>query len=89
LQDDLMIASKLFEGLTDQLTQLLGEAPQRTQQEIRSSISLIVQSALSRLELVTREEFDAQSDVLARTRALVDQLETRVAELERGADSAS
>ncbi len=80
-----MIASKLFEGLTDQLTQLLGEAPQRTQQEIRSSISLIVQSALSRLELVTREEFDAQSEVLARTRALVDQLETRLAELEHNA----
>ena len=77
-----MSASKLFEGLTEQLSQLLGEAPQQTQQEIRNSVSLIVQSALSRLELVTREEFDAQSDVLARTRALVDQFEQRLNELE-------
>lgn len=77
-----MISSKLFEGLTEQLSQLLGEAPQQTQQEIRNSVSLIVQSALSRLELVTREEFDAQSDVLARTRAMVEQLEQRLAELE-------
>lgn len=77
-----MISAKLFEGLTDQLSQLLGEVPQQTQQEVRNSVALIVQNALSRLELVTREEFDAQSDVLARTRALVEQLEQRLAELE-------
>jgi len=78
-----MIQSKLLEGLNEQLTQLLGEGPKRTQQEIRSSINLIVQSAFSRLELVTREEFDAQQEVLLRTRSLVDGLEKRVAELER------
>ncbi len=82
-----MISAKLFEGLTDQLSQLLGEVPQQTQQEVRNSVGLIVQNALSRLELVTREEFDAQSDVLARTRALVEQLEQRLAELEGGKSS--
>lgn len=77
-----MIPSKLLEGLNDQLTQLLGEGPKRTQQEIRNSINLIVQSAFSRLELVTREEFDTQQEVLMRTRSLVDELAKRVAELE-------
>jgi BMFP domain-containing protein YqiC len=37
---------------------------------------------LRRLDLVTREEFDVQSQVLARTRAKVDALERAVAELE-------
>jgi len=37
---------------------------------------------LRRLDLVTREEFDVQTQVLARTRAMVDELERRVAELE-------
>ena len=39
-------------------------------------------SVLSRLELVTREEFDAQQAVLLKTREKVDALEKRVAELE-------
>jgi BMFP domain-containing protein YqiC len=37
----------------------------------------------ARLDLVTREEFDVQSQVLARTRARLEELEARVAELER------
>ena len=77
-----MIPSKLLEGLNEQLTQLLGEGPKRTQQEIRNSINLIVQSAFSRLELVTREEFDTQHEVLMRTRTLVEGLSKRVAALE-------
>jgi ubiquinone biosynthesis accessory factor UbiK len=36
----------------------------------------------SRLDLVTREEFDIQSQVLAKTRAKLEALEARVAELE-------
>ncbi|MNU02515.1 Membrane fusogenic activity [compost metagenome] len=39
----------------------------------------------ARLDLVTREEFDVQSQVLARTRARLEELEGRVAELERRA----
>jgi BMFP domain-containing protein YqiC len=42
---------------------------------------------LRRLELVTREEFDVQSQLLARTRARVEELEQRVAELEAGVSS--
>lgn len=84
-----MIPSKLLEGLNDQLTQLLGEGPKRTQQEIRNSINLIVQSAFTRLELVTRDEFDTQQEVLLRTRALVDGLEQRVAALEASAQPES
>ena len=87
-----MIAPKLLEGLNDQLMQLFGEGPQKTQEELKRGANQILQSAFSRLELVTREEFDTQQEVLARTRALVDALEKRVAELEAekagGADNA-
>ena len=40
------------------------------------------QSVFSRLDLVTREEFDVQAKVLARSRAKLEQLEKQVAELE-------
>jgi len=77
-----MIRSKLFETLNEQVTQLLGEGPHKTQEELRRSVHLVLQGALSRLDLVTREEFDAQSEVLGRTRMLVERLEARLNQLE-------
>ncbi len=78
-----MIAPKLLEGLNEQLVQLLGEGPQKTREELKKGADQILQSAFSRLDLVTREEFDTQREVLLRTRSLVDALEQRVAELEQ------
>jgi BMFP domain-containing protein YqiC len=43
----------------------------------------VLQSGLRRLDLVSREEFDAQTRVLLRSRELLAALEVRVAELER------
>lgn len=48
----------------------------------RKELHTAVQAALSRLDLVTREEFDAQAAVLARSRARLEALEARLAELE-------
>ncbi len=76
-----MIAPKLIEGLNEQLAQLFGDSPQKTQEELKRGANQILQSAFSRLDLVTREEFDAQQEVLMRTRSLVDALEQKVAEL--------
>ena len=80
-----MIPTQLLDGLSEQLGQLLGQAPQQTRDELRNSINLILQSAFSRLELVSRDEFDAQAEVLQRTRALVTELEQRLAALEQNA----
>ena len=41
-----------------------------------------LQSALGKLDLVTREEFDAQSELLARSRIKLEALEKQLAELE-------
>lgn len=49
----------------------------------------LLQSALSKMDLVTREEFDAQSAVLARTREKVDALEKVVAEIQAQLESGS
>lgn len=50
--------------------------------DIERNTKALVGHALSRMDLVTREEFDAQARVLARTRELVEALEARVAALE-------
>jgi hypothetical protein len=54
-------------------------------QDLRSNFHDVLTQGLRRLELVTREEFDVQSQVLARTRAKVDELERRIAEIEADA----
>ena len=50
--------------------------------DIEKNVKAMLQGGLARLDLVTREEFDTQARVLARTREKLEQLEVRVAELE-------
>ncbi len=47
-----------------------------------SRLKPLIESALRKLNLVTREEFDAQAEVLARTRKLLNELEKRLDQLE-------
>ena len=49
--------------------------------EVDKSVRALAQSALTRLDVVSREEFDAQSEILQQTRAKVVVLEAQLAEL--------
>lgn len=53
------------------------------QQDLEANFRAVLRAALGRLDLVTRDEFDAQTKVLERTRAKAEALEARLAELER------
>ena len=50
--------------------------------DIEKNVKALLQGGLARLDLVTRQEFDTQARVLARTREKLERLEMRVAELE-------
>ena len=54
----------------------------QAQEDLRANFRDVLMQGLRRLELVTREEFDVQSQVLARTRARLEELERQVARLE-------
>lgn len=69
--------------LADQLRALLPESAALAGDEVRQSLKVFLESWLSRLNLVTREEFDAQTALLARTREKLEKLEVLIAELER------
>jgi len=72
----------LFDTLSTQASRLFsGEVP-LPPAELEAQLKALLQSALGRLDLVTREEFDSQMTVLARTRARLEALEAKVAELE-------
>ena len=51
-------------------------------EDMERNFKSLLQSALNRLDLVTREEFDVQMAVLSRTREKLEALETRLTELE-------
>lgn len=72
----------VFEALSQQASRLFaGESP-LPKAELESQFRALMQSAFSKLDLVSREEFDSQMLVLARTRARLEALEAKVAELE-------
>jgi BMFP domain-containing protein YqiC len=52
-------------------------------QEVEKNLRAALTAALAKLDLVTREELDVQTAVLARTRARLEELEKQVAELEK------
>ena len=77
-----MINPTIIAKIGQQIASLMPEQAKATQQEVERNIQAILQSAFAKLELVTREEFDAQTAVLQRTREKLEQLEAQVAALE-------
>jgi BMFP domain-containing protein YqiC len=69
------LAAKLADAIPDGVKHAGGEAKQQFEK--------ILKAGLSKMDLVTREEFDVQTKVLARTREKLTTLETQLAELEK------
>lgn len=67
----------------DELSQKLsGIAARGPAADVEKNARATMQSLFGRLDLVTREEFDVQTEVLLRTRQELEALQARVAELE-------
>ncbi|HSF58026.1 MAG TPA: accessory factor UbiK family protein [Candidatus Binatia bacterium] len=78
-----MIRQQIFDEINQRLKALFEQSPAK---DLEKNLRAMLQDLFSRLDLVTREDFDVQSEVLKRTREKLDQLESRIAQLE--ADSA-
>lgn len=78
-----MLAPKaLLDALSDQASRLFSGDTAQPRAELEGQFKALMQSAFSKLDLVSREEFDSQMVVLARTRARLEALEAQVAELD-------
>lgn len=78
-----MLAPKAFlDALSDQASRLFNGETAQPRADLESQFKILMQSAFSKLDLVSREEFDSQMVVLARTRARLEALEKQVAELD-------
>ena len=72
---------KFLDEITARLNEAAANSPLK---DFEKNARALLNQGFARLDLVTREEFDVQSELLARTRQKVEELEVRVAALEEG-----
>jgi BMFP domain-containing protein YqiC len=68
-----------FDDLQSKINRALENSPAK---DFEKNVKTLLSQGFSKLDLVTREEFDIQAQVLVKTRAKLEALEARVAELE-------
>jgi BMFP domain-containing protein YqiC len=66
-----------------QAAKLVPDDMTRFQEDVEKNLKAALQSAFSNMDLVSREEFDIQSELLSRTRELLEELEKKISELEQ------
>ncbi|MEO8849208.1 MAG: accessory factor UbiK family protein [Casimicrobiaceae bacterium] len=81
-----MLNSKVLDDLAMRIGKAFENSPAR---DVEKNVKAMLQSGLSRLDVVTRAEFDVQREVLTRTREKLEALELRVAELETASQPAA
>ncbi len=77
-----MIDARIFDDISKTLGKMLPPGVAEVKDDFERNARATMQSALGQLDLVTREEFDVQSEVLRNTRKQLKQLEERISALE-------
>jgi hypothetical protein len=78
-----MLNPKQIEEVVVKLSQSIPEGVGQIPENLKAQLRATLTASLEKLDLVSREEFDVQSQVLAKTRQKLDAMEKTVAELER------
>jgi hypothetical protein len=78
-----MFDPKAIDEIASKLTAALPSGFNNLKDDMEKNFHLILQGALGKLDLVTREEFEVQKAVLAKTRSKLEALELRVAAIEQ------
>jgi BMFP domain-containing protein YqiC len=77
-----MDPTSILKDVTDKILNSLPANLQTLKSDLEKSVHSILTNAFSKLDLVTRQEFDTQTKVLARTRKKIEALEIKITELE-------
>ena len=83
-----MIDTKKIEQLARQVHEAMPKGIREFGDDVEKKIRQVLQAQLTRMDLVNREEFDVQTQVLLRTREKLAALEQRLAQLESHQPSA-
>ena len=78
-----MFDPKAIDDIASRLAGAIPPGLNNLKEDLEKTFQAILQGALSKLDLVTREEFEVQKMVLAKTRSKLEDLEKRVTEIEQ------
>lgn len=84
-----MLDPKKLEEIAKNISNAIPPGVKNMADEAESKIKQVLQSQLTKLDFVSREEFDVQTQVLIRTREKLEALETKLAKLEEEASQES
>lgn len=74
-----MLNQKLLDEISTKVNDLVAQSPVK---DVEKNLRVLLAGVFTRLDLITREEFDVQQEMLLRTREKLSTLETKLAELE-------
>ena len=77
-----MITQSNIEELTRRIAELLPPGTEELRKDMKKNVRAALAAAFARMDLVTRDEFDVQAELLVRTRLRLEKMEKQVAELE-------
>jgi len=77
-----MLDNKVLDDIARRLSGAMPATAKAVQNDLEKNLRAATQAVFAKLDLVTREEFDVQRKVLARSREKIEQLEKQVTELE-------
>ena len=80
-----MFDPKFFEEINARIAEVIAASPAK---DIEKNVKAMLAAMFTRLDLVTREEFDVQTQVLQRTREKLDAIEARLAQMDQTAGGA-
>lgn len=75
-----MLKDKLFDEIASKISDVIAASPAR---DVEKNVRALMTSAFTKLDLVTREEFEIQQEILVKTREKLAELENRIALLEK------
>lgn len=82
MREDSVIDPKMFEDMAQKLGAVLPDGLQAVQRDVEKNFKTILQNSFAKMDLVTREEFDVQTEVLKRSREKLDKMEKQIEQLE-------
>lgn len=81
-----MIDNRTINRLSEKINELLPPGLQQAKADFDARLKILLQQQLANYQMVSREEFDIQARVLARTREKLQALESRLDEFEKAGD---
>lgn len=78
-----MLNDRQIDAYIEQILENLPAEFIRIKQDLAKNLKTTMSNSFSRMQLVSREEFDVQAALLSRTRALLDEMEQKVERLEK------